>query len=86
MAPSKFVLATAVVFGADVLAQTQYGENHVNVRFDTDVVVNGAFPEPNVTLRSPAFLPGARFDPGWEKGTEGATQEETLGIYIYCHN
>jgi hypothetical protein len=79
MAPSTIILAAVATFGANVLAQTKYGENHVRVSFDSDIVVKGAFPEPNATLLSPAFLPDARFDPGWEEGTEGATDEKTLG-------
>lgn len=79
MAPPRIILAAVATFSTNVLAQTQYGENHVRVSFDSDIVVQGAFPEPNATLRSPAFLPGAKFEPGWEEGTEGATDEKTLG-------
>jgi hypothetical protein len=70
------------LFSASVLAQSQYGENHVNVNFDSQLVEQTAFPEPQVTLLSPAFLPraNASFDPGWSKGIEGATSQDELSI------
>lgn len=74
-------LATFAVLGACVFAQTKYGENHIRVNFDSEVMIQNAFPEPNVTLRSPAFLPNASFDQGWFKGTEGATSHLIMGTY-----
>jgi hypothetical protein len=73
-------IARAVLFSASALAQSQYGENHVNTNFDSQLVEQRAFPAPNVTLLSPAFLPkaNASFDPGWSKGTEGATSQDGL--------
>ncbi|KAG9193638.1 hypothetical protein G6011_03673 [Alternaria panax] len=71
-----------VCFAASALAQTQYGENHVNVNLDSQLVEQTAFPAPNVTLLSPAFLPNASFDPGWTEGTEGATSHYKLEAFI----
>jgi hypothetical protein len=70
------------LFAASALAQSQYGENHVNVNFDSQIVEQTAFPAPNVTLLSPAFIVGANasFDPGWIKGTEGATSQDRLSM------
>jgi hypothetical protein len=70
------------LFAASVLAQTQYGENHVNVNFDSQIVEQTAFPAPNATLLSPAFLAAgnASFDPGWTEGTEGATSQDQLSM------
>lgn len=68
-----------------VLAQSQYGENHVMpISFDSELVVQKSFPEPNVTLLSPAFSKAgnASFDPGWFTGTEGATSQEELSTDI----
>jgi hypothetical protein len=54
----------------------------VNVNLDAQLVEQKAFPEPNVALLSPAFLPAANasFDPGWTKGTEGATSQDKLSM------
>jgi hypothetical protein len=73
-------VARVALFSASVLAQSQYGENHVNLNFDSQLVEQAAFPKPNVALLSPAFLPNANasFDPGWSKGTEGATSQDEL--------
>ena len=67
------------MFAATALAQTKYGENHVTVNFDAQIVEQTAFPVPNVTLYSPAFLSNASFTPGWAKGTEGATNLKDFG-------
>jgi hypothetical protein len=68
-----------LLFAATVAAQgTQYGNNHVIVGRDSQTVEQLAFPAPNVTLYSPAFMPNASFDPGWAEGTEGATSQEDL--------
>jgi hypothetical protein len=72
--------SSIALFTASALAQSQYGENHVNVNFDSQLVEQTAFPAPNVTLLSPAFLPNASFDPGWTEGTEGATSQYKLGM------
>jgi hypothetical protein len=47
---------------------------------DSQLVEQTTFPAPNVTLLSPAFLPkaNATFDPGWSKGTKGATSQDGL--------
>lgn len=74
MAIFKLLMIAATAF-----AQTKYGENHVTVNFDAQIVEQTAFPTPNVTLYSPAFLPNASFTPGWSKGTKGATSLKELG-------
>jgi hypothetical protein len=78
--PITMRTAHLALFTASALAQSQYGENHVNVNFDAQIVEQTAFPAPNATLLSPAFLAGANasFDPGWTKGTEGATSQDQL--------
>lgn len=71
---------SVLLFAATALAQgTKYGENHVVTQFDSQIVEQGAFPAPNVTLYSPAFLQNASFAPGWTQGTEGATSQADLG-------
>ncbi|KAI2488013.1 carboxypeptidase 2 [Pyrenophora tritici-repentis] len=70
------------LFTASAVAQSQYGENHVNINQDSQLIEQKAFPAPNVTLYSPAFLSNASFDPGWAKGTEGATSQYNLDAYI----
>jgi hypothetical protein len=74
--------SSIALFAASALAQTQYGENHVNVNFDSQLVEQTAFSAPDVTLLSPAFLPNASFDPGWTEGTEGATSQYKLEEFI----
>lgn len=70
-----------MLFAATALAQgTKYGENHVVVGFDEQIVEQRAFPAPNVTLYSPAFAPNASFVPGWTEGSEGATSQADLGM------
>jgi hypothetical protein len=68
------------LYATSAFAQSQYGENHINVNFDSQLVEQTAFPAPNVTLYSPAFLPNASFAPGWAEGTEGATSQYQLGM------
>jgi hypothetical protein len=79
--------AGLALFAASTLAQSQYGENHVKVNLDSQIVEQTAFPAPNVTLLSPAFQPAANasFDPGWSTGTEGATGEDELSMRT-CQN
>jgi hypothetical protein len=74
--------SSLALFAASALAQTQYGENHVNVNFDSQLVEQKAFPAPNVTLYSPAFVQNASFAPGWTEGTEGATSQYELGMNL----
>jgi hypothetical protein len=73
-------IARAALFSASALAQSQYGGNHVMTSVDSQLVEQTTFPAPNVTLLSPAFLPkaNATFDPGWSKGTKGATSQDGL--------
>lgn len=78
MAPTAVFLAAAAALSGKAFAQTKYGENHVRVNFDSDIVEQGAFPAPNVTLLSPAFLSNASFAPGWFNGSDGATSQATL--------
>jgi len=74
---------TTLLFAATALAQgTKYGENHVVVGFDEQIVEQRAFPAPNVTLYSPAFAPNASFAPGWTEGSEGATSQADLDAFL----
>ena len=73
------------LFVATACAQTKYGENHVTVNRDPQVVEQTAFPAPNGTLYSPAFSADAAFAPGWTKGSEGATSPDKLGMSMRTH-
>ncbi|OAL04523.1 Zn-dependent exopeptidase [Phaeosphaeriaceae sp. SRC1lsM3a] len=77
-------MKSIVLFAASAFAQTKYGENHVTVDFDSQIVEQRAFPAPNVTLYSPAFLAGANasFDLGWTEGSEGATSQDKLVSFM----
>ncbi|KAL5379550.1 hypothetical protein DPSP01_008427 [Paraphaeosphaeria sporulosa] len=76
--------AQLALFASTTLAQSQYGENHVNVNLDSQLVEQKAFPAPNTTLLSPAFLKSgnASFDPGWFTGSEGATSQDELTSFL----
>lgn len=52
------------------------------VNLDSQLVEQTAFPVPNATLLSPAFLKSgnASFDPGWFTGSEGATSHDELSM------
>ncbi|CAI6341410.1 unnamed protein product [Periconia digitata] len=82
MAPATSILAVIAALSGSALAQSQYGENHVRVNLDSDMVEQGAFPAPNVTLLSPAFLPNASFAPGWTEGSDGATSQSTMSAFL----
>jgi hypothetical protein len=71
--------SSLVLFAASAAAQTTYGNNHVSVNFDSQIVERNAFPEPDVALYSPAFMPNASFPAGWTEGTQGATSQDELG-------
>ncbi|KAF3009572.1 hypothetical protein E8E13_005894 [Curvularia kusanoi] len=72
-----------LLFTAATLVQgSKYGENHVAVGSDSQIVEQRAFPAPNVTLYSPAFAPNASFAPGWTKGSEGATSQADLDAFL----
>ncbi|EOA84367.1 hypothetical protein ACJQWK_00925 [Exserohilum turcicum] len=72
----------AALWAASALAQSQYGENHVTVNRDSQLLEQAAFPAPNVTLYSPAFMANASFDAGWYQGTEGATSASALERFM----
>ncbi|PVI00570.1 Zn-dependent exopeptidase [Periconia macrospinosa] len=80
MAPATGILVAAAALGGCAFAQ-KYGENHVRVSFDSDLVEQSAFPAPNVTLFSPAFSPNASFVPGWFNGSDGATSQTALDSF-----
>lgn len=73
---------STVLFAVTVLAKSQYGENHVAINFDSQLVEKTAFPEPNVTLHSPAFRTNATLTPGWLFGTEGVTSPSQLNDFL----
>ncbi|KAL5443596.1 hypothetical protein PMIN07_001155 [Paraphaeosphaeria minitans] len=76
--------AQLALFASSAFAQSQYGENHVNINFDSQLVEQKAFPSPNTTPLSPAFLKSgnASFDPGWFTGSEGATSQDELTSFL----
>jgi hypothetical protein len=76
-------ISSVLLFAATGLAQgTKYGENHVVTQYESQVVEQRAFPAPNATLYSPAFAANASFAPGWTQGTEGATSQADLGMFV----
>lgn len=64
------------------LAQaTQYGNNHVTTRKDPPQV-EASFPDPEVTLLSPAFQSNATLPSGFTNGTSGPTSDAALKWFI----
>jgi hypothetical protein len=72
----RYLLAAA---GSFVSVQAvQYGENHVTVAKDSDLVAK-SFPDiDGFELHSPYFLNTDSRRPGFENGTEGPTSDEVL--------
>ncbi|KAL6706247.1 hypothetical protein ACN47E_005982 [Coniothyrium glycines] len=70
------------LFAGAAFAQTQYGNNQVNVNRDSQLVEQNAFPAPNATLLSPAFLANASFPAGWRDGLQGATSQDHLESFL----
>lgn len=58
----------------------QYGENHSPVEKDEDLVAAN-FPDTSETLFSPAFASPESVLPGFANGTDGPTDDATLGMY-----
>ncbi|TGJ85188.1 hypothetical protein E0Z10_g3586 [Xylaria hypoxylon] len=58
---------------------TQYGENHDPVEKDEDLVA-AHFPDTDDVLLSPAFLAPQGVLPGFRDGTDGPTDDATLGF------
>ncbi|KAF4975671.1 hypothetical protein FZEAL_7561 [Fusarium zealandicum] len=65
---------------AAVQAKT-YGENHVEVKKDDDLVGNN-FPDVDIELLSPAFANPEGVPSGWANGTEGPTPHRVLDSFI----
>lgn len=60
------------------VSATQYGENHAPVEKDEDLVA-AHFPDTDEVLLSPAFLSPEGVLDGFSDGTDGPTDDETLG-------
>ncbi|KAG8157359.1 hypothetical protein KVR01_012743 [Diaporthe batatas] len=75
-------LGMVIVLLQGVASQTQYGGNSVRVVPDPATVESRAFPAPNVTLYSPAFVINSSFPSGWTEGTSGATSEFNLHTFL----
>lgn len=74
---SRSLLVTLLV-GADLCLAQQYGKNHVPVRRDSPAV-EAAFPNPNVTLISPAFASPDTVPAAFSNGTFGPTPDMEMG-------
>lgn len=61
---------------------TQYGNNHVTVRRDPPQV-EASFPQPDVTLLSPAFTWNDSIPAAFANGTVGPTSDATLEYFIH---
>lgn len=62
------------------VAAVNYGENHAPVEKDEELVAAN-FPNTNETLFSPAFADLGSVLPGFANGTDGPTDDATLGMY-----
>lgn len=80
-------LCAGAIFASGAIAQSggaqaglRYGENWVVVEQDSDVIAE-AFPEVNITLRSPAFLEPEAVPSRFANGSEGPTDDIELGEF-----
>ncbi|KAI1477482.1 carboxypeptidase [Daldinia eschscholtzii] len=64
-----------------LVAGVHYGENHVPVEKDEDLVAAN-FPNTNETLYSPAFVNPESVLPGFANGTDGPTDDATLDLFL----
>ncbi|KAF4964313.1 hypothetical protein FSARC_7758 [Fusarium sarcochroum] len=74
-----YLLELTLLFSA-VNAKT-YGENHVKVRKDSEIVAAN-FPDVDIELLSPAFANPDKVPSGFANGTEGPTPHQTLDNFI----
>ena len=78
----KMRASTNIVFlFASVASAVKYGYNHAPVRPDSDVI-ESAFPDVDVELRSPAFLTPETRQPGFSEGTQGPSSNEDMSKYL----
>lgn len=78
---SQFVqFGTLLSLCIHLVRAVQYGENHAPVEKDEELVAAN-FPDTNETLLSPAFVSPETVLPGFANGTDGPTDDATLGEY-----
>lgn len=75
--PPPSLVACLLLALTSVKAQ-KYGNNHVPIRRD-NATVEAAFPEPNVTLISPAFTNPDSVLPNFANGSSGPTPDLEMG-------
>ena len=85
-------LYAGALFASGAIAQSggpqaglKYGENWVVVEQDSDAIAE-AFPEVNMTLRSPAFLEPESVPQRFANGSEGPTDDIELGKLAQLSN
>lgn len=71
----------ALLFCSSIVKAVQYGENHAAVQKDEELVAAN-FQDTSETLLSPAFANPQSVLPGFANGTDGPTDDATLGAYI----
>ena len=59
----------------------KYGNNHVPTRPDNELVVVN-FPDPDITLLSPALMSPESVPSGFDNGTEGPTDDATMDYFL----
>lgn len=75
---SKRSILLGLVYALTSVEAVKYGNNHVPVRPD-DEIVEAAFPEPNVTLLAPAFTSPDTVQADFTNGSSGPTDDYELG-------
>jgi len=75
---SQLALLQMLNLGFPYAKATQYGGNHDPLEKDEDLVA-AHFPDTDDELLSPAFLDPASVPAGFSNGTEGPTDDATLG-------
>lgn len=77
------LLPTLALSGLGFTNALQYGYNHVSIGRDPDELA-ASFPEPDVKLYSPAFMQPESVPETFVEGTDGPTDDATLGMY-FCN-
>ena len=73
------LLTYTCLVGLTLVEAAKYGNDHVPVRRDSDMVAAN-FQDPNVTLLAPAFLSPDTIPTTFANGSDGPTSDEEMSM------
>lgn len=76
--PTRLEILRILYIGLSHVGASQYGENHAPVERDEELVA-AHFPDTDGVLFSPAFVDPQGVLEGFRHGTDGPTDDATLG-------